>query len=162
MVQTKEETKPSRELDARAAEMVMGLKVRFERGIEVGWEGKPNGARGRAIMWSPNDYIVCHEDGTPEHANYLHARMHSYRIVPKYSTDIWAAWEVVESLYRRDFDCDLEVYKNKEGEMYHRVRFARFNHQEDVYVAFAPSMPLAICLAALKAAEADRAVLNKE
>jgi len=63
---------PGRELDALVAEKVMG------------WIKRPKGA-GTAHLWISSDKQAFHESE-----------------LPAYSTDIAAAWQVVEKLTRRD------------------------------------------------------------
>jgi hypothetical protein len=89
-----------RQLDAEVAEKVMGLRVRFEKGEPCAWKGSQSGewGTGEPFMWSVNDYIILKEDGTPEHAYYLHGHRHSYRIVPPYSKEMWAAFEMEERI----------------------------------------------------------------
>lgn len=73
--------------------------------------------------------------------------------LPHYSTDIAAAWEVVERLRER-YDRQLEVrpYSLKLSNAY-RVAI-RDVHAELDYVT-APTAPLAICLAALAVVEGE-------
>lgn len=72
--------------------------------------------------------------------------------VPAYSTDIAAAWEVVEKVKRHEWD-DLFMRWDEGDKAWWVGRVGcgdnggdEFNHEVD-----APTLPLAICLAALKA-----------
>ena len=67
--------------------------------------------------------------------------------LPLYSTDIAAAWEVVE----RFKDWDWKLYSHGEGESF--VIYKDGTH----YEATAPTAPLAICRAALKAVTGSKA-----
>jgi len=73
---------------------------------------------------------------TPPHG--LVGRLKVY-LVPKYSTDIAAAWEVVGRVREGKGNCDMQW----------RVEWG-FSFGSDFY-SWAPTAPLAICRAALKA-----------
>jgi hypothetical protein len=66
--------------------------------------------------------------------------------IPRYSTDLAAAWEVVEFLRKEgfDFDCFCSSTKLQEG-----WSEAVFTDQIDSVQAKAETLPLAICRAAL-------------
>jgi hypothetical protein len=119
--------KPGRELDALIAEKVMGLVIHHKRRDE----------------WNDGDslfYVYYVED--EEHIEH----------VPKYSTDISAAWEVVKKLrdlgYRpilmpdwgEDWEC--QIYREAE-----RI----------VDSPWCETAPHAICLAALKTHREEQA-----
>ncbi len=123
--------KPDRELDALIAEKVMGKKVC----------GGPNNEKTRRVYYSPfgpDCWWSENETGEPE---YIHA----------YSTDIAAAWEVVEKMERNGF-----FYSVSKG------RIGAHGTNDKVWVSFGKSgdniiwsesgtAANAICLAALKA-----------
>ena len=67
---------------------------------------------------------------------------------PHYSTDIAAAWQVVEKMNKRGFRHVISL--SHDGQTHH-ARFISFNPIEEVYQAWENIAPLAICRAALKA-----------
>lgn len=74
----------------------------------------------------------------------------SYDAIPHYSTDIAAAWEVVEKL------CDESIPENEQYSVVVSPYWCEFEHriyqgEPDAFHAYADTAPLAICLAALKA-----------
>ena len=71
---------------------------------------------------------------------------YSYKPYPYYSTDIAAAWEVVEKL-SAVWSFELETYRDNSI----RCFFRQHDHQELCVMQFSNSAPHAICLAALKA-----------
>lgn len=77
-----------------------------------------------------------------------HAEPKSLCYLKPYSTDISAAWEVVEKLLanRQDFTIDSFM---RLGKVTHSVRF------DDSNLTYGDSAPHAICLAALKAVGHD-------
>lgn len=113
-----DEMKPGRELDALIAEKVMGWQ-RWESGVGTRWK------RG----------------GWSEEAN-------SVSEVPAYSTDIAAAWEVVEHFRKNGFD--VTVSTRKDGTYVN----CEITNYDDVNVTDGMNLwdaPHAIALAALKA-----------
>ncbi len=124
----------SRELDALIAEKVMGLTLAVS---DKAWSDED---------WLGSDY--------PTKSNVLAivtdaergSLVPMRRVIPPYSTDIAAAWLVVERM-RGDFMLDLQDHI-----VYWSADFLRSRPGGIKQVAFqAPSAPLAICLAALKA-----------
>lgn len=109
--------KPGRELDALIAEKVMGRPTERYAGAVV-FSVDPNSIQGVY----PLDYIV-----------------------PHYSTDIAAAWEVVEKVY--DWNFRLERFEGLSKDYYG----AQFFLNGEWHYGEADTAPLAICLAALKA-----------
>jgi hypothetical protein len=111
-----------REMDALIAEKVMGLNV------------KPVFHPKNELKFMPG-FVWRYEDAW-EHPE-----------IKDYSTDIAKAWEVVEKLnthiiierleYREDWYCEISGISNSAGEQLHSTT--------------APTAPLAICRAALKA-----------
>ena len=71
-------------------------------------------------------------------------KVHSLQEVPSYSTDIAAAWQVVEKLGQMDVEC----YTNQDGSLFYNASTGGgFN----INFSEAPTAPMSICLAALKA-----------
>ena len=121
-----------RKLDALVGKRVMGVEpTRVDGDMQVFtvW---------RQILMA-GDYFITTDEGTEE--------------LPHYSTDIAAAWRVVEHM-RAHYDRQLEArpYSLKVSDGQYRVGI-RDVHVELDY-ATAPTAPHAICLAALKAVEA--------
>lgn len=115
--------KPGRELDALVAEKVMGLKINWDETTPCplcGDVGRFCGAR----MW-------CSHDGW------------YYSQYKDYSTDIAAAWEVVEKLRGDGWIFNLSDSWAAQFHMPGNI----------LVVSSAKSAPHAICLAALKAVE---------
>ena len=125
-----------RELDALVAEKVMGWRI-------TAWnDGEPWGNREVFPPFEPIngipadcDCISHSEAGEPPH----------------YSTDIAAAWEVVEKLWDEDFHVQFQlVHQVTAGKW--RVEFPTRKVPHHNYVfAHADTASLAICRAALKA-----------
>lgn len=126
--------KPSRELDSLVAEKVMGWKP----GTSVGADGDGYWDAG---FYKPNGTFTTH--------------------IPPYSTDIAAAWEVVEKLtnIRPDsgFNPEFEL-KCEEGHVDAMIwhasledRYTTTDWPDRFTIAFADTAPHAICLAALRA-----------
>lgn len=125
--------KPGRELDALVAEKVMGWKFTggFSTDPELGsdrWATDSNG----------------------------HERF--YQDVPYYSTDIAAAWEVVEILSDR-FDFRVHTRAGYTGKWvafgYNPQKSKEMQEGDFQYGVFKSSLPHAICLAALKTVGVD-------
>lgn len=124
-----------RELDALVAEKVMGWE-RVE-GVDINRrEGVPEEKLDadrwhcRRAWFVGNERKACEECGT----------------LPTYSTDIAAAWEAVEKVLP-DFLVDLTYWHIDSP----HVTLYRRNDSSENYSGIAPTAPLAICLAALKA-----------
>lgn len=129
------EMKPGRELDALVAEKVMGLVVDLDNskyfdGTQVATRKEDFGAIGEAVQTISGVY---------------HPRL-SWPL-PHYSTDIAAAWEVVERLSAENWIFDL-LEGAHEGASPWRAHFMREGERSNGY---GDSAPHAICLAALKA-----------
>lgn len=73
------------------------------------------------------------------------------RVTPCYSTDIAAAWEVVEKLCREERYPTVQFAVNVDGK---QAWWCSLVNPADVEV-HAPAAPLAVCLAALKAVGVD-------
>ena len=116
---------PGRELDALIAEKVMGLKnIRYIKD------------------WSFLEPDLA-SDLTEDHVN-AKARGADAVVVPFYSTDIGAAWEVVDKFKEYQL---LKIYYPSQEQTLYVVSFKRGCERS------AETAPHAICLAALKAVE---------
>ena len=119
-----------RELDALVAEKVMG------------WQDA------RAFFpWPESGVMLDNYAMMPPHGGAIRDIAH----VPCYSTDIAAAWEVVEKLWDEDFHVQFQlVHQVTAGKW--RVEFPTRKVPHHNYVfAHADTASLAICRAALKA-----------
>ena len=134
-----------RELDALVAEKVMGFVAAH---IDTDESVK---------RWHSDEWFAGDADLIAEIRQYRGAGIYSDHLLPHYSTDIAAAWQVVERMtatHRASvhhyphvnnwWQCVLDIRDNK-------LRFpVERSHDGDEY-ANAPTAPHAICLAALKA-----------
>lgn len=149
-----------RELDALVAEKVMGWMWVTADGITV--------------LAPPSHMIAYRENarlGKGGHID-LDARLLRCPPLPHYSTDIAAAWEVIEKLYNRGISIEISDMRHSPEEPGWWIELVRFEPLKESDapkwviddlggrpVAFhlwehdcgAPTAPLAICLAALKA-----------
>lgn len=114
--------KAGRELDALVAEKVMGWK-RHDL-------GPINGVR-----WVNKDGRIIDTE-------------HPFT----YSTDIAAAWEVVEKMEKDGWQASGHMSATETG--YWNFQFTKINEQKQFY-ALTKTVPYAICLAALKAIEVE-------
>jgi hypothetical protein len=121
------------ELDALVAERVMGWKW-----CDVRLRGSTNTVR---VLLPPRDGY-WRQDGAHDERDFARAAP------PFYSTEIRAAWEVVEALNERGFG--VEVFRYGKAEGLEREWFVSIGDTE----ADADTAPLAICRAALKALDA--------
>lgn len=118
----------NRQIDIAIAEKVMGWKG-IKRGENPGF-----------------DYVGKKplSDGQNSRDNYL---------IPPYSTDIAAAWQVVEKM--RLLGWRFEIFDTVRHSWWARFGRGEFNHYEnewdEEHIADENSCTLAICLAALKA-----------
>ena len=112
----------NRELDAWIAEHVMGSTVSEDKVFSLVYEGPDN------LVETSKDRVLR-------------------RLLPHYSTNIAAAWEVVEKLKSNDYRFHLDSLGS--------FHFCFFIHEvyETTGKADANTAPLAICLAAKKAME---------
>lgn len=122
--------KAGRELDALIAEKVMGWEAVNDELEIAKREGNPDLVDSqrwhrRKVWFKGNEKMACEECGT----------------LPAYSTDIAAAWEVVEK-------ADLWSLYGSIGDGPYRACI-QFEDREGLMTA--DTAPLAICLAALKA-----------
>jgi hypothetical protein len=126
--------KIGRELDALVAEKILGCKV-----------GRH--ARLRTDAGEP-DYI-CECDGYP----HQHPWIDDTRYLPDYSSDMSAAWEIIEKLKER-FDGQFS-FSGGEWTFLLGTLDAGGDLQNGAVYASSASAPHAICLAALKALGID-------
>jgi len=116
-----------RELDAAVAERVMGWK----------WQEHGSGGTRRRLLWSPDGKCGCRRwenDGQEEILDDL----------PHYSTDIAAAWEVVEWMH--EFGVQMWAGYDSDGNP-----FAAYNDGDCHPYLSADTVPQAICRLALMA-----------
>ena len=69
--------------------------------------------------------------------------------VPRYSTDIAAAWQVVEKF---GYSPSIHVFRSHGGKWGCKISLSSDPNVDAEYFGFAETAPLAICLAALKKA----------
>jgi hypothetical protein len=112
-----------REMDALVAEKVMGFVVMRHRDVD-----------GQHIEHGPDEWMRGPDGEAPRYAYMVP--------VDHYSTDIAAAWEVVEKLKPDDWAFRVEVLDDGDW-------WASFSATAE---SWAGTVPLAICRAALKAA----------
>lgn len=123
--------KASRELDALVAERVMRLEV---------------------VIEEPNDYFdgFFVQTSKPRVVNHLSGSYHDRGLtkLPHYSTDIGAAWQIVATFDRVSIT-KLDMPDRFQVTLVFHTGMGDFAE----FKAEAPTAPLAICLAALKAVE---------
>lgn len=135
-----QEVEAGRELDAQIAEKVLGLEV-----VRVELDPAAN-------------YIAHAEPGNPAAGWWF---------VADYSTEIYAAWEVVEKMKADDFWPSM-TWKSGviEGDWSRAVWFVRFRcvrgGTRGDHWAADESLPLAICKAALKVVEQAQPAAAKQ
>lgn len=130
-----------RELDARVGEKVMGqdMEVRPAHEWRPLWEG---------MLGAEDRSRICNRCGLSTLGE--HEEGGSCRIfTPPYSTDISAAWEVVEALIARGLYVKVEDGYPADSD--ERAWHCRLHHGFSWEDAWAPTAPLAICRAALAA-----------
>lgn len=115
--------KPGRELDALIAEKVMGLIV-----TEQGFCGHPITKGGGRVHGTDMGWWAT--------------------VLPFYSTDIAAAWEVVERMREKGFNFQIHNVNERKNWV---AFFWKKGIVGDPYVSSETLTPYAICLAALKA-----------
>lgn len=131
---------PGRELDALIAEKVMDWKeVRF---IGQSFSLKPDNLEGRPPDYEKYEQAVIRKCLVP---------------IPNYSTDIAAAWLIIEEFKKREAAYCIEQHPCAEEPTVWILTdknmpegMVATDHQEHIS-ATAATVPLAICLAALKA-----------
>ena len=127
-----------RELDALVAERVFGKVLLTQDGMaaeaERVWQRQP--------QCTYFFRFVCLGDSDDEYPKFEHRE-------PRYSTDMAAAWEVVEKLKfdRGTFWFRLEYDNNEIWD----ATFQEVSGRKECFVGTAATAPHAICLAALKA-----------
>jgi len=103
----------------------------------------------RVMGWQLSEYRIVRPDGSSFDAPIREMwddPLYSRYSLPPYSTDIAAAWQVVEHMRTIEFDIDLLLMPDSQDRccLEHSARI------ESKVCAYAPDMPLAICRAALK------------
>lgn len=147
--------KPGRELDALIAEKVMGLTLETEIGFKFIEDGKEKQSWGNSPEYTRMKCENYKELG-------LYAELIEQKIAPHYSTDISAAWEVVEKLTEQFSEHEVVVQQDKSSG--HKVRWwvtfsgNRMSELGKPLWSVYDSLPMAICLAALKAVENKGAI----
>lgn len=137
-----------RELDALIAEKVMGWR-RFDM-LEIESDSNDPLAFSKTnkhVVLMPPSFNI--EDAKPPTGASLYEacswKLPDVPIVPHYSTDIAAAWKVVDKMLNEGHDFTLDSGRNRDsGEIFHSCRI------NDVDLTYSNTAPLAICLAALK------------
>jgi Phage ABA sandwich domain len=123
--------KPGGEIDALVAEKVLEL-VPCDA-----WEEINLGSAGGSVMLKTCDQ---------------HDRCYPRNHPAAFSTIMAAAWKVVEHLGKKDWDVAIRQIVN--GETHYEVEIDRHTgNPTDKVVADAPTAPLAICTAALRASD---------
>ncbi len=120
--------KAGKQLDALIAERIMGLLVRPAHDMEFTSE-REWAYEGNFVITSPEGY--------------------SPSLCPSFSTDIAAAWQVIEKL--TDYDPQLTQWGYEDGSVGWMCDFEGTE-------AHAPTVALAICLAALKVIDGARVI----
>lgn len=144
-----DELDAGREMDAEVARLVFQRKVEYFESWQrpyFAWSDEmPLGA----VCWAskPDYYEVTGEEK---------AGCKKVRHIPNYSTDINAAWEVIEILRSSGHFCCVKVHSdfhyNYDAVLIVYRADEDGGHSPD-YISTADTAPLAICRAALKAAE---------
>jgi hypothetical protein len=146
-----------REMDALVAAKVMGIEVSPARDMDLGWEE----ARGTKPSVTPPACVVLGLHGdepmmvrSPEGVEPVIQPAQVYR----YSTDIAAAWQVVEKLCATYPGLGVGApFANRFSLVVPNAEplacRARFCYQGHINEAGGETAPLAICRAALKACE---------
>lgn len=126
----------SREQDALVATHVMGLKV-----VHKSWDYEYRGKTETGHQWSIGEPIEHYTSDEP--GGYL------ANPLPEYTLEIAAAWDVVVALQERRWAIILDNISHRLGSW--QAQFERERHE--IFTAeTCDTAPLAICLAALKAA----------
>lgn len=125
-----------RELDALVAKQVMELP-------DVGRYSRQSM---ESIEWTHHGW---NSDGY-DYYYWLDDEYNPLRSVPPYSTDIAAAWQIVEKLKAIDVEFSL-YYREWDGGRDEAHRWSAWFREGAEYQVYAPTAPLAICRAALLA-----------
>lgn len=127
----------ARKIDAEVAERVMGWTRHAE---------KPDRTDNRQI----DGVLYC----PPDYPGILHGGLN---VIPHYSTDISDAWLVVEKLYGQyDLAICTAIISDSEQERQWHVVLEEKDTDHDIAIVYAPTAPLALCRAALKALSIDQ------
>jgi hypothetical protein len=141
------EMKPGRELDALVAEKVMGwsrktITVAKQYHGQNEWDPPQTVSWGSDAIVQGNKVYTFDRDDQPTNAEEM----------PKYSTDIAAAWEVAEKLHKDSWRLELVTSELLGPDMGGAsARFACKAAVRGHVTEHADTAPHAICLAALKA-----------
>jgi len=147
----------SHKLDAMVAERVMGVNPIIT--LEVSNDGGKSSAFGNGD-WSTR-FVDVHAWLAEKQSRGL---MKDYCVVdwkhyPRYSTDIAAAWEVVDSVLKLRDDVRFSIYFGCLCKP--TARFFVVASGADLALCFADTAPLAICLAALRAVGVTKAEIEE-
>lgn len=97
----------------------------------------------RVMGWA--EYAHDHAPDAPHWHKPEGVELGPWEVMPAFSTDIAAAWQVVERLVEQGWTVDVEVHSDHTETLCYRW-------EPDVaYCQFVPTAPLSICLAALAA-----------
>jgi len=133
--------KPGRELDALVAERVMGAKLRWSN-LEI----PPT--KLDAFLQERDEFLGPPKTGI-EASRRAEQRRRDEQILPPFSTDISAAWAVVEAMAARDWSF---AFRFSESDRSLGATFSSLGEKEGHQEWFGlDHAPHAICLAALKA-----------
>lgn len=165
---TEEEVKPGRALDALVAENVMGHRTSsWSLHLVNCLEDLPAEKEWRHGLFSghdmhtgrfPTEILVADANGDMPTVEFWDGRQ--WDIVPAYSTDIAAAWEVVEKLAphyiqqafsRNEIGWEIDWCVSEEA--YRKGYRTVVDYAEDYKTQ---SLPLAICLASLRAVRGEK------
>lgn len=142
------EYEAGRETDALVAEQVMGLRVSAWSIHLVDSPADLAEKEWRPGLFPPDDFptevLMADMDGDCPRREML--TEDGWAGIPRYSTDIAAAWEVVEKLRHLDPILSTDRCEWECG----------FGEGPTGHSAYAPTAPLAICRAALRTTQGDR------
>ena|SRR3990167_5839708 len=144
---------PDRELDALVSEKVMGLHI-YSHTWPCGYEPEC-GCYEAASIGASREYAWHNENGPVFIDQDCDGDIPWLEPVPFYSTDIAAAWRVVEKL--QESGLTLHLFREPTGVWKHTNWQAEFYHldipvtEREIVEAISPTVARAICLAALKA-----------
>lgn len=139
--------KPGRELDALMAEKVMGL-IRI---TDDDWK------RAHGYTKDHNDRFATDCMYRSSIRVFRKDKANEFFTLPRpYSTDIAAAWEVVEKLISNAFafELDYSFHDIESDDFYWMALFSKYKGNQK-WGNLAESTPHAICLAALKAVHCE-------
>jgi hypothetical protein len=135
------ELRAGRELDALVAEKVMGYVWSRSETAPAGWDG-PNGD-----LLAPWRWLI--QAGSPRYAPVTGGESRFINNVPKFSTDVEAAWTAVEKLVASHMKIGLT--DRPDGKWGFWICRDCGQPEETTFFETGDTAPEAICLAALKA-----------